>query len=166
MATTLAVGDVALVGYSADTGGKSLAFVLLTDVEAGTVINITDNGWLAAGGFRPGEGVVTYTAPAGGARAGTVITFTGLTGALNPSTGGDQFIIYQQNGSAITPLFALDFADGNTTYAGDATNSNTSAVPTGLVFGDTALAFAADNGAYAGPLSGTRSELVRTGATR
>ena len=36
----------------------------LRDVEAGTTVNFTDNGWLAAGGFRAGEGTVTYTAAA------------------------------------------------------------------------------------------------------
>jgi hypothetical protein len=54
--TTLTVGDLALIGYSADTAGKSFSFVLLQAVDAGTVISFTDNGWLAAGGFRAGEG--------------------------------------------------------------------------------------------------------------
>ncbi|MGR4862563.1 Ig-like domain-containing protein [Caulobacter sp. LARHSG274] len=161
MATTLTAGDVALIGYSADTGGKSFSFVLLQAVEAGTAISFTDDGWLAAGGFRTGEGVVTYTAPAGGAAAGTVITFSGLTGSPNPSTSGDQIIAFQGAlGPSATPLFALDFADGNTGYAGDATNSNTSAVPTGLATGSTALAFGADNGAYVGTTTGTRAEIL------
>lgn len=161
MATTLTVGDLALIGFSADTAGKSFSFVLLQAVEAGTTISFTDNGWLAAGGFRTGEGVVTYTAPAGGAAAGTVVTITGLTGSLNPSTSGDQIIAFQ--GALIgpaTPLFALDFADGNTTYAGDATNSNTSAIPTGLATGSTALAFGTDNGAYSGATTGTKAEIL------
>jgi len=158
--TTLTVGDLALIGYSADTAGKSFSFVLLTAVEAGTVISFTDNGWLAAGGFRAGEGVYTYTAGAGGAAAGTVITVTGLTGSLNPSTSGDQIIAYQGSGASATPLFALDFADGNTIYAGDATNSNTSAIPAGLATGSTALAFGTDNGAYVGTTTGTRAEIL------
>lgn len=163
--TTLAIGDLAIIGYSSDTGGKSFAFVLLRDVDAGTAINFTDNGWLAAGGFRTGEGTTTWTAPAGGATAGTVITISGLTGTLNPSTGGDSIIAYQ--GTAATPsvLFAIDFADGNTTFAADATNSNTSAVPTGLTFGVNALAFALDNGAYTGPLVGNAATLRAAIAT-
>lgn len=161
MATTLTAGDVALIGYSADTGGKSFSFVLLQAVEAGTAISFTDDGWLAAGGFRTGEGVVTYTAPAGGAAAGTVITFSGLTGSLNPSTSGDQIIAFQGTlGASATPLFAIDFADGNTSYAGDATSSNTSAIPTGLATGSTALAFGTDNGAYVGTTTGTRAEIL------
>jgi VCBS repeat-containing protein len=161
MATTLTAGDIALIGYSADTGGKSFSFVLLQAVEAGTTISFTDNGWLAAGGFRTGEGVVTYTAPAGGAAAGTVVTFTGLTGSLNPSTSGDQIIAFQGPlGASATPLFAIDFADGNATYAGDATNSNTSAIPTGLAASSTALAFGTDNGAYVGTPTGTKAEIL------
>jgi predicted extracellular nuclease len=160
MATTLVLGDIALVGVGADTGVKSLAFVTLIALEEGTVINFTDNGWLAAGGFRSGEGVVSYTVPAGGIPAGTVITITGLTGSLNPAVGGDQIIVYQ--GAAATPtiLFAIDFADGNTTYAGDATNANTSAVPTGLTFGTNALAFGTDNVGYTGTTTGTRAEIL------
>lgn len=158
--TTLTVGDLALIGYSADTAGKSFSFVLLQAVDAGTVISFTDNGWFAAGGFRAGEGVYTYTAPVGGAAAGAVITVTGLTGSLNPSTSGDQFIAYQGSGASATPLFALDFADNNATYAGDATNSNTSAIPTGLAAGSTALAFGLDNGAYVGTTSGTKAEIL------
>lgn len=158
--TTLTVGDLALIGYSADTAGKSFSFVLLQAVDAGTVISFTDNGWFAAGGFRAGEGTFTYTAPAGGAAAGTVITVTGLTGSLNPSTSGDQIIAFQGAAASATPLFALDFADGNATYAGDATNSNTSAIPTGLAAGSTALAFGADNGAYVGTTTGTKAEIL------
>lgn len=164
MPTTFQPGDLAIVGYSADTTAgpgatpKSLAFVVLTDVEAGTVVNFTDNGWLAAGGFRANEGIVSYTF-SGPVAAGTVITISGLTGQLNPSASGDQFLAYQ--GGAATPsfLFAIDFADNNATFAGDATNSNTSAIPTGLTFGSTALAFGPDNGAYTGTTSGTAAAL-------
>ena len=117
--TTLATGDIALIGYSSDTGGKSFAFVLLRDVDASTAINFTDNGWLAAGGFRANEGTATWTAPAGGATAGTVITISGLTGSLNPSTSGDQILAYQGTAGSPTFLYALDFADGNTSFVGE-----------------------------------------------
>ena len=185
--TTPVLGDIALVGYSADAGGKSLAFVLLADLS-GEVINITDNGWTAAGAFRSGEGVFSITIPSG-LPIGTVIrvtnldaspavpvvtTSTGLTipasaytetGDVNPSTTGDQFLVYRGTAASPTFLFALDFADNNTTYAGDATNSNTSAVPTGLTFGTNALAFGFDNGAYTGPLTGTRAQILTNIAT-
>jgi predicted extracellular nuclease len=169
MATTLTAGDVALIGYSSDTAGKSFAFVLLTDVDAGTAINFTDDGWFAAGGFRSGEGEVTYTAPAGGATAGTVITFSGLTGSMNFSTSGDSLIAFQgpftpasaaNGGAGVTNLFALDFADGNAAFEADASSSNASAVPAGLSSGSTALAFTLDNGAYVGPTTGTKAQLL------
>jgi VCBS repeat-containing protein len=159
MPTPLAAGDIALIGYSSDTAGKSFAFVLLKDLEPGTVIFFTDNGWLSTGGFRSGEGVVSYTVPAGGVTAGTVITITGLTGSFNPSTSGDQIIAYTQVGSTITPLFALDFADGNSSWAATATTSNNSGVPAGLVVGQTALAFPLDNAAYTGPTTGSAADI-------
>jgi hypothetical protein len=160
--TTLAAGDLALIGYSSDTAGKSFAFVLLKDVDATTTVNFTDDGWLAAGGFRAGEGVLSWTAPASGAVAGTVISFVNQTGSFNESTSGDQIIAFQGPlSSAATPLFALDFADNNTSFAADATSSNTSAVPAGLTFGSTALAFGPDNGAYAGTTTGTAISLLQ-----
>jgi hypothetical protein len=63
MATVLAVGDIALIHYNS-TGTDAFSFVFLRAVEAGTSVNFTDDGWQALGGFRPGEGTVTYTAPA------------------------------------------------------------------------------------------------------
>jgi len=164
MPTTFQPGDIAIVGFSADTTTaagatpKSLTFVVLTDVDEGTVLNFTDNGWLAAGGFRSGEGVVSYTF-GGPVTAGTVITIGGLTGQLNPSTSGDQLLAYQGTAADPSFVFAVDFADGNTTFAANATNSNTSAVPTGLTFGSTALAFGTDNGAYTGPTTGSAADL-------
>ena len=81
MATVLSLGDIAIVQYNSGTT-DSFSFIFARDIEAGTVVNFTDNGWLAAGGFRAGdplnEGTVTYTAPPGGITAGTVITLTGL----------------------------------------------------------------------------------------
>ncbi|SRR6266478_8942324 len=89
MASLLSVGDIAIVQYNSGTT-DSFSFVFARDVEAGTVVNFTDNGWLAAGGFRPGEGTVTYTAPTA-ITGGTVIKLTGL----NLDDAGDQIIAYQ-----------------------------------------------------------------------
>jgi uncharacterized protein len=164
MPTTLTAGDLAIIGFSADTTTapgavpKSLSFVVLREVEAGTVISYTDNGWLAAGGFRANEGTGSFTF-ASGASAGTVVTISGLTGTLNPSTAGDQFLIYQGPSASPTFLYAVDFADGNTSFAGDATSSNTSAIPPGLTAGSTALAFGTDNGAYTGSTIGSPEQL-------
>src|SRR5512133_2698486 len=89
MATVLTAGDIAVVQYNSGTT-DSFSFVFARDVEAGTVVNFTDNGWLAAGGFRLGEGTVTYTAPTA-ITGGTVITLTGL----NLDDAGDQILAYQ-----------------------------------------------------------------------
>lgn len=155
-------GDIALVGFQADAvnNSKTFAFVILSADLAGQTITFTDNGWLAAGGFRSGEGTTTYTVPAG-ATVGTVVTITTSSSAtFNPSTSGDAILAYVGSASNPTFLFGVDFADGNATWAGDATNSNTSAVPPGLTFGDTALAFGADNAAYSGPLTGTKAQIL------
>ncbi|PSJ60564.1 calcium-binding protein [Kumtagia ephedrae] len=159
MATTLAAGDIAVVNYNADDP-DTFAFVLLRDIEAGTTINFTDNGWKAAGGFLASEGTTTYTAGADVA-AGTVIEITAPgIGAVAFNVNGDQIIAYQGTAGSPTFIYAADFADSNETFAGDATDTLTSALPTGLTLGETALAFGSDNGTYTGPTSGTRAELL------
>jgi hypothetical protein len=47
MATSLAVGDIAIVHYA--SVDDAFSFVFLREVEAGTTVNFTDNGWLPAG---------------------------------------------------------------------------------------------------------------------
>ena len=126
MATVLSVGDIAIVQYNSSTT-NSFTFVFTRDVEAGTSVNFTDNGWLAAGGFRPGEDTVTYTA-ATAITAGTIVTLTGL----NLDDAGDQIIAYQGDPATPTILHVVDLADGNNTVAGDATNDNTTALPPGF----------------------------------
>ena len=176
---TPAIGDIAIISYSADTGAaaggnavaKSFSFVVLADGLGGSVINYTDNGWLAAGGFRqPSEGYGSVTLAAG-ITAGTVVTVSGLTGQVNFAVGGDSVSLF--TGGSFTGqtytgtpsfLFAVDFADNNATWAADSTNSNTSAVPTGLQAiaggGGTAMAFGSDNASYTGITSGTKADLL------
>jgi hypothetical protein len=153
MATVLTVGDIAVVQYNSGTT-DSFSFVFARDVEAGTVVNFTDNGWLAAGGFRLGEGTVTYTAPTA-ITGGTVITLTGL----NLDDAGDQIIAYQGTEANPTILYLVDLADGNNTVAGDATNDNTTALPPGLTLGVNAVAVPFDNAIYAGPIDGSPPQL-------
>jgi hypothetical protein len=47
MATVLSPGDLAIVQYNSSTT-DSFSFIFARDIEAGTVVNFTDNGWLAA----------------------------------------------------------------------------------------------------------------------
>ena len=155
MATVLSVGDIAIVQYNSSTT-DSFTFVFTRDVEAGTVVNFTDNGWLAAGGFRAGEGTLTYTAAAA-ITAGTIVTLTGL----NLDDAGDQIIAYQGDPATPTILYLVDLADGNNTVAGDATNDNTTALPPGFTLDLNAVAVGFDNAIYAGPNRGSAAELSR-----
>jgi hypothetical protein len=160
MATILTAGDLAIVQYNSSTT-DSFSFIFARDIEAGTVVNFTDNGWLAAGGFRAGEGTVTYTAPTA-ITAGTVITLTGL----NLDDAGDQIIAYQGTQASPTILYLVDLADGNNTVAGDATNDNTTALPPGLTLGVNAVAVPFDNAIYAGPIDGSPPSCFPSSAIR
>lgn len=174
MATSLAAGDIALIGYD-DDNPDDFAFVILRDVEAGTTITFTDNGWSSSTNtLLTSEGSFTYTAPTALA-AGTVIhpTADSAAGGLNTpvytaaeaprfsfSTDGDQILAYQGSAANPTFLYAINFADGAGAFATNGTNSNTSALPTGLTLGRTAVALGADNGRYNGPVSGTSEQLL------
>ncbi|MGE8320310.1 MAG: ExeM/NucH family extracellular endonuclease [Comamonas sp.] len=173
--TALQAGDVAVVGFRSDTP-DGVSLVLLRGVDADTEIRITDNGWLQAGGFRSGEGVLVWKAtealPAGTvvhlgsadtkaptASAGSV----SVAGSFNLASGGDSLIVYQGSEAAPSLLYAVNNTSGGGWQA-DAANSNTSALPPGLVAGTTALALAQkDNYAYSALLrQGTAAELRAT----
>ena len=178
-ASVLAAGDAAIVSFRSDTP-DAFAFVLLKEVEAGTVIHFTDNGWQAAGSLRTTEGVVSWTAPAGAnTLAGTVVRVSAAegtpaatvgtavrSGSFNLASGGDSLLAYQ--GTAAAPVFL--FGINNTTagiWDADGTNANTSALPSGLAAGSSALALPKkDNYAYGGALtSGTAAQLRAAIAT-
>lgn len=179
----LAAGDVAflsLIGDNPDT----FSFVLLNDIAAGTVINVTDNGWLASGALRTGEGVLQYVAPTAQA-IGTVITYVdgatntgwtnisgGTTFAL--STSGDSLIAFQGTltgtGSTTTspsPTVLAAVTINRSGFDTDATNSNTTALPTGLTVGTNAVAVGQaaaefDNSRYTGPTTFNSVTEART----
>ncbi|RME41816.1 MAG: hypothetical protein D6796_15335, partial [Caldilineae bacterium] len=52
-ATILSAGDIAIIGFNFDNPDE-FAFVLLADVQAGTAITFTDNGWRSDNTFRTG----------------------------------------------------------------------------------------------------------------
>ena len=68
-------GSIAFTGFNAD-GTENLAFVVLEDIPAGTVINFTDNAWNGTA-FNTGESVWSWTAT-GDIAAGSVVTIDGL----------------------------------------------------------------------------------------
>ena len=153
--TSLVAGDVAIVGINCDDP-DDFAFVLLTDIETNTVINFTDNGWLAAGGFRTGEGVIAYTAPSY-LSAGTVIIysinstyFNDVSGSFLFSATGDQIIAFQGDISSPILIYALN-DNGNGVWQADATDPQTSALPPSLTNGYSAVALVEiDNAYYSG----------------
>lgn len=165
---SLQPGDIALVGIYSDTP-DAFAFVALRQLPAGTLITFTDNGWQSSGGFRANEQEVSWTA-ASAVAAGTVVTLecvdpnmTATTGTTNGalcglSTGGDQILAYQ--GSADSPVFIYAVNIEGNGWQATATSSNTSALPPGLVNGETAVALPElDNYAFTGPTSGTAVEM-------
>ncbi len=168
-ATAATVGDLAIISFASDDP-DALAFVALRGIPASTTIRFTDSGWLAAGGFRANEGGIQYTTSAllpAGTVVSTASPFTGGGWSVNNdglgssfalSSSGDQIIAFLGDASSPTFLCAVHF-DGSD--YGDATSSNTTALPTGLVVGTSALNLPeTDNGYYSGPTTGTATELL------
>ena len=163
----LAAGDIAIVGFDFDAP-KAFAFAALVNIDPGTQINFTDNGWITStNAFRTGEGVITWTATAP-VLAGTVIvidpavqdspSYTYSSGFVF-SASGDQILAYQGDAAAPSFLYALN--SSGTGWQADATSSNTSALPPGLTNGTTAVALSHfDNGFYISLPIGTRSDLL------
>lgn len=121
-ATTIQPGDFAVIGVNANNGsceagtGDSIYFVCFKDIQSGTTIDITDDGYerVNAGQFGNTEGFyrVTYTGatiPAGqlitwyfpnsGVPAtlatGWAVTNLGSTSGFNFNSGGDQMFFLQ-----------------------------------------------------------------------
>ena len=84
-AATLAAGDIAIVAFQASgVGTDSFSFATLKDVDAGTIIYFTDNGYSASGtvGFRAvtatdndgNENLIKFTVGSSGLLAGKVVS--------------------------------------------------------------------------------------------
>ncbi|MBD2168748.1 choice-of-anchor I family protein [Calothrix membranacea FACHB-236] len=170
--TILNPGDVAIVGFNTNNP-DSIRFLLLVDIEADTSFNVTDNGWLSSGGFRTGEGILTYTAPTK-IPAGTVLTW--VNSGTNNSPGfssnnpsnfalnvtGDSLIIFTSELANPKLIYAL----GYNNWSSNATSATTSAEPTVtnggiLVTGTSSVAIPNSNGYYSGSTnSGTQIQLL------
>ncbi len=169
---TLQAGDIAIIGVQSDTP-DAFSFVALTDIPAGEQIFFTDNGVFDDGTFRLNEGIVAWTAP-DLVPAGTIIAFTGISGAFTEvdpgfalATSGDQVFAYQ--GTTANPTFLFAVQTNSTQFQTGADDANQSALPPGLVVGMTAVAVGAaagaesefDNSSYTGSVTtGTREELL------
>ena len=141
--TVLSPGDLAMIGTNCDNP-DDFAFLLLVDIEAGTIIKFTDNGWQAAGNFRGGEGILTFTASTA-VNAGAVLIFSEnqadftSSGSFALSSSGDQILVYQGDESAPQFVYALNI-EGSAVWQPDATGTNDSALPAGLSNGLSAVA--------------------------
>jgi hypothetical protein len=116
---SLSPGAIAFVGFNAD-GNDDLAFVALAAIAESAVIRFTDNGWNGSsvgdgGVFLAGEGVITWTAPAGGVAGGTVVSLNNLAtpsplasiGSVARSgsfqLSGEDETVYAYQGDVLTP---------------------------------------------------------------
>lgn len=156
----LTPGDIAIVGFNFDNP-DSIAFVALTDFDAGTEIKFTDNGWTKENAFRTGENTSTYLAD-NPVTAGTILSIepNGLSGQ------GDQVLAYQ--GTVSEPSFIYALNSEGTGWQDDADSANTSAIPFGLTDGQTAVAFnEIDNGFFDTSVlnSGTKAQWIEAIAT-
>jgi hypothetical protein len=134
------LGDLAVVGYNADNPDR-FWIMALNEIAAGETFLFTDNGWSSSQSFRTGEGRKTYTVGAT-ITVGSIVQIgvsegTGTAPAL--STGGDQLLIFTGTSADPTFLYGVN-NEGTGVWQANATNSNTSALPTGLTNGTTAVA--------------------------
>jgi hypothetical protein len=160
---SLTAGSIAFTGWNADAS-DDLAFVALDPIAAGTVIYFGDNEYVS-GSFNTGESYTSWTAPAGGVAAGSVITFSNFTlgtvaniGTLAPvtvsgstnrgvATSGET--VYAYLGTSATAPTTFLAAISNDAFAAGGLAG------TGLTAG--VNAFATTNGADAQAYTGSRS---------
>lgn len=140
-ATALTAGDVAIIGFNTDNP-DAFAFVAWVDVDSGTEIRFTDDGYKADGTWRRAETqIMTWTNDTGGAlAAGTVVVIDGGVADLGSASGttpylsadGDQIFAFQGtfDGNTLngTLLYGLDFS-GPAGWDADAGSASTSALP-------------------------------------
>jgi hypothetical protein len=148
-------GEIAFVSFQSDDP-DSFSWVALVPIPGGTTILFTDNGWNGSA-FRTSEGVLTWTAPASGVPAGTVVTITGGTtasigtvtssGTYALSTAGDQLFAFK--GTLASPTFIAGINFGGTGWDDTAASTNSSALPATLTNGSNAVAVGnQDNGRF------------------
>lgn len=167
-ATTLSAGDLMIVTADADTT-EGFDAVPLVDLEAGTVVYFTDNGW-SNSMWRTNEGTVTYTAP-GAITAGTVLSYRSTnangfvkSGSFDLSASGDTILAYQ--GSAGSPqfLYGIGWAT-NLPWVANCTGSGNSEIPAALSTGAYTIVAcgASDNYQYnsASGTSGSKETLLQ-----
>ncbi|MPZ40762.1 MAG: hypothetical protein GEU95_22465 [Rhizobiales bacterium] len=150
----LGLGSIAFVGFNAD-GNDNLAFVVLEDIAAGTVINFTDNEWIGSS-FTDDENHWSWTAT-GDIGAGAVVTMDDLAttsptsnlGTIEYSTDAARDIgntqtaneaVYAYVGDAVSPTFLAAISNSNFFDGSGSFNPNIGVLEgTGLTGGLTAV---------------------------
>ena len=160
--TALQTGDIAFTTFNADR--DAIAFVALDTIPAGEVIYFTDNEWngsaIGSGGaFNTGEGLMTWTSPAGGVSPGTVVIIDAYdkptpipsVGTVTPS--GDTGI--NATNETIFAFQGVSSSTPGTFLAAIANHTVDSIANTGLTSGTTAvyLTSSADFADYSGSRS-------------
>lgn len=169
--TTLAPGDLAIIGFHGDTP-DTFQFTTWVDVEPDTVIYATtdgyDDGWVdqsetsGPDSLMGMEGTLRFVVPADGLVQGQVVTvhveelpehWTQF-GDVQFSTGGDSLILYQAHemGVASTTTFLTAASFDETGFSPPAESAGGDliagcALPPGLVLGETAVSICDDNDA-------------------
>lgn len=152
--TTLSAGDIAVLAYNFDNSDQ-IVFVPLVDLESGTQIKFTDNGWNGTA-LTTSEGTYSWTASTPIAK-GTIISVLPTSVAF--STSGDQIFVYQGLSTAPNFIFGLS----SRPWVTGSISSTTSRKPSALTNGTTAIAFSSevDNGYFNQVnTSGTKDEIL------
>ncbi len=175
--TIFAAGDLVPVAYRMNATGADdeVALLTLVNILPGTKINLTDAKYTTN---TPAQcsGGITWTAPASGVAAGTVISIKNDAGTSNIGTitgspfglssGGDQCMVYTGTNTSptfITALSSNSWLTSNTSCSGsnsmrpatlaDGVSSIEFSTTKGTVSGNTANAY------YAGIQTGTLNQL-------
>jgi len=164
----LSPGELMFTQLSSDPP-DTFSFVFTKNVQEGTTLTFTDNGWdstdfwrVAGTELRMTENSFTWTAPAGGLSAGTMVTIDSHN--LSLATSGDNLFAFQ--GSWTRPNFVSGATwDQTATWltAGSAT-ANDSYLPGSLANGTSAFARGAtgDNTGYTGATTSGTTAALRT----
>lgn len=157
--TNLVSGDIAFIAINSNGDTDDFSFVLLRDIDGGTSINFTDNGWTGAGEFNSKytESHITWISNSK-IKAGTVIqikTYNGNEVASSPdgkitgdemtvSVAGDQILAYQGDKAKPRFIAAISFNQNMNTepgdnFDGDSDTNSTTAMPPGLTKGLNAI---------------------------
>jgi len=165
----LVAGDIAIVGFQASgVTTDSIAFASLVNLDAGTVVYFTDNGFTTGSGFRGvlstdndgNENLMKFTVGSGGLAAGTVISSrstayasnwtlsgpissTGGTAAysqLSISSGGEQITaLISDNVQPLLSGYTALYNFDNTGAYEAATSASAGQLAPGLVGGTSAI---------------------------